>query len=160
MATILQDGVTISDLRQQPEFFDTIADRVWRAWWERRGSPIEYVNERLRKNIDPAPIPFTLVGHVGGTFAGTASVVLTDLSERPQYSPWVAAVWVDPEYREQGIGAALVERAIQVSILCGIARLYLCASRERRTFYAKRGWTALEADVGEHRLTVLVRDVS
>ena len=31
---------TISDLRQCPEFFDTVAERIWRAWWEPDGHPL------------------------------------------------------------------------------------------------------------------------
>ncbi len=58
----------------------------------------------------------------------------------------------------RGVGAALVDRATQAAFVLGIRRTYLCASRERRDFYVKRGWTHIEEDVGEDQLTVLVRD--
>jgi N-acetylglutamate synthase-like GNAT family acetyltransferase len=155
-----RETFAISDLRQQPAFFNAVVDRIWRAWWEVRGYPIEYIAERLLETMNAAPIPFALVAHAGAKFVGTVSVVVSDLLERPQYSPWVAAVWVDPEYRKHGAGAALVERAVRASFFLGIDRAYLCASRERRDFYAKRGWTRIEEDVGEGRLTVLTRDAS
>ena len=149
---------TISDLRQRPEFFDTVADRIWQAWWKAKGHPAGYIAVRLRENLNPAPIPFALVAHDGAEFLGTASVIASDLAERPQYSPWVAAVWVDPPARGIGIGAALVEQAARDCFTLRIGRAYLCARPERTGFYARLGWVAIEQDVGDRGLSVLIRD--
>ena len=59
---------TISDLRQRPEFFDTIAERIWRAWWKADGHPLDYIQGRLRENLNARPLPFALVAHDGGRF--------------------------------------------------------------------------------------------
>jgi hypothetical protein len=37
---------TVSDLRQCPEFFDIVADRIWRAWWRDAGHPLDYISFR------------------------------------------------------------------------------------------------------------------
>ena len=87
----------ISDLRRYPAFFDTVADRIWRAWWEPSGHPLAYIASRLRENMEATPIPFALVAHDGERFLGTASVIESDLEERPQLTPWVAAVWVEED---------------------------------------------------------------
>ena len=34
----------ISDLRQQPEFFDIVADRIWRFSWKDAGYPLDLHN--------------------------------------------------------------------------------------------------------------------
>src|ERR1700682_1881021 len=102
---------TISDLRQCPVFFDTVADRIWQAWWEASGTPVDCISGRLRENMEATPIPFALVAHDGGTFLGTSSVIASDLAERPQLTPWVAAVWVEAQARRRGVGGALVQRA-------------------------------------------------
>src|ERR1700760_3699843 len=104
---------TISDLRQQPQFFDPVADRIWQAWWQPNGHPLEYITGRLKENLQDTPIPLALVAHHGGTFLGTASLIASDLDERPELTPWVAAVWVEEIARGHGIGAALIERATQ-----------------------------------------------
>ena len=150
-------NVAISDLRQQPAFFDAVADRIWRAWWKERGFPADYITGRLRENMAPTPIPFALVAHRGDTFLGTSSVIAADLEERPQYSPWVAAVWVDPKYRMQEIGSALVERAVSDAFALNIRRAYLYAEKERRRFYTRQGWRPIEENVGERKVTVFVR---
>jgi predicted N-acetyltransferase YhbS len=150
-------NLTISDLRQQPAFFDAVADRIWRAWWKERGFPASTITGRLQENMTPSPIPFALVAHRGDTFLGTSSVIAADLKERPQYSPWVAAVWVDPKYRMQEIGSALVARAVDDAFALHFRRVYLCAEKERRRFYTRQGWQPIEENVGERKVTVFVK---
>jgi GNAT superfamily N-acetyltransferase len=148
---------TISDLRQRPEFFDTVADRIWQAWWKDGGHPLETISGRLRENLNAEPIPIALVAHDGAAFLGTSSVIASDLEERPDYTPWVAAVWVEPQVRSQGIGAALVERGAHDCFALGFSRAYLCARPARTAFYERLGWIPIERDVGEHGLTVFIR---
>jgi N-acetylglutamate synthase-like GNAT family acetyltransferase len=149
---------TISDLRQRPEFFDIVATRIWQAWWEPNGTPLDDIAGRLRENMDATPIPFALVAHDEGMFLGTTSVIASDLAERPRFSPWVAAVWVEPEARERGIGAALVDRATQDCFALGVSRAYLCARPRMSRFYEELGWTIIERKVGPHRMGVFIRD--
>jgi N-acetylglutamate synthase-like GNAT family acetyltransferase len=149
---------TISDLRLRPEFFDAVADRIWQAWWKADGYPLDYISGRLHQNMSDTPIPFALVAHDGARFLGTASVIASDLAERPQLTPWVAAVWVEPQARARGIGAALVDRATQDCFALGVSRLYLCARPQRSNFYERLGWTPIERNVGQHNLGVFIRD--
>lgn len=131
---------TISDLRQRPEFLDRVALRIWQAWWRDSGHPLDYISGRLRdENLNADPIPFALVAHDGTECLGTSSVIEADLAERPQFSPWVAAVWVEPQARRRGIGAALVEHAAQGCFALGVSRAYLCARPERSGFYEGLG---------------------
>jgi GNAT superfamily N-acetyltransferase len=149
---------TISDLRRRPEFLDTVADRIWKAWWRESGQPLDYIAGRLaRENLNADPIPFALVAHDGPKFLGTSSVIVADLPERPQLTPWVAAVWVEPQARRRGVGAALVDRAALDCFTLGVASAYLCARRERAGFYQRLGWIPVERDVGPHRLDVFIR---
>ena len=149
---------TISDLRQQPAFFDAVADRIWRAWWKECGFPADYIVGRLRENMNAAPIPLALVAHDGDAFLGTVSVIAADLEDRPQYTPWVAAVWVDPEFRQRQVGRAMVAHAANSVFAQGISRAYLCAPPERHNFYLRQGWTALEEGIGKRSVTVFVKD--
>jgi GNAT superfamily N-acetyltransferase len=148
----------ISDLRQRPEFFDIVADRVWRAWWKEIGYPLDYITGRLQENLNAEPLPIALVAHDGAEFLGTASVIVSDLEERPRLTPWVAAVWVEPHARSRGVGGALVERAARDCFALGIARAYLCARPVLTGFYERLGWVAIERDVGKRGLTVFVQD--
>jgi predicted N-acetyltransferase YhbS len=151
-------NVAVSDLREQRGFFDVVADRIWRAWWKPHGVPLTYIARRLRETLGSERLPCALVAHVGETFAGTASVITSDLDERPQYTPWVAAVWVEPEFRSHRLARKLVERAVETAFAAGYPRVYLTTRPERRSYYAGLGWQIVEEPVGPLRLTVFVRE--
>ncbi|MGH0361433.1 GNAT family N-acetyltransferase [Sinorhizobium meliloti] len=38
-------------------------------------------------------------------------LIENDLDDRPQYTPWIAALWVEPDMRRRGIAAKLMEAA-------------------------------------------------
>ncbi|MDK1490089.1 GNAT family N-acetyltransferase [Sinorhizobium sp. 7-81] len=147
-------NVAISDLRAVPHFSDAIADRVWRAWWKPKGFPLEHIADLVRENLGSGPLPMAMVAHQGSTFFGTASVIASDMEDRPQYTPWVAAVWVDPTFRRQGIGGTIVGHAARAAFAAGADTVYLCAVPAKRTFYQGLGWSLHEQDVGDHRLDV------
>lgn len=147
----------ISDLRQRPEFFDVVADRTWREWWKDRGFGSDFIVDRLHESMNAAPIPITLVACDRNVFRGSSALIVSDLKERPHYTPWVAAVWVEPDARGQGIGRALVEHAADEGFALGHARIYLCAAPARRSYYVELGWTPIEDGVGPRHLTVFVR---
>jgi GNAT superfamily N-acetyltransferase len=149
---------SIPDLRQHPEFFGTVAERIWQAWWKDDGHPLSYIAGRLRENIEATPIPFALVAHNDAGFLGTVSVIASDLAERPQFTPWIAAVWVELEARRHGIGTALVNRATRESFALGFDRLYLCAGPQRSGYYENLGWTVIERGIGPRQMNVLSRD--
>jgi len=160
MSKSMSLAFTISDLRQHPEFFDTVASRIWQAWWEAEGASLDYISGRLRENMNEMPIPFALVAHDGEAFLGTASVIASDLAERPRLTPWVAAVWVEEGARGHGIGAALVDRAAQDCFALGMVRTHLCARPRMSGFYERLGWTLLERQVGRYGLDVFFRNAS
>jgi GNAT superfamily N-acetyltransferase len=147
-------NITISDLRAVPHFAADIADRVWRAWWKPKGVPLEHIAGLVQENLGLSPLPLALVAHQGSTFIGTASVIACDMDERPDYAPWVAAVWVDPQFRRRGIGGEIVRHAARAALMTGVDSIYLCALPAKRTFYQGLGWSLHEQNVGDHRLDV------
>lgn len=151
------DGFSISDLRARPGFVGDVADRVWNAWWRSKGVPLEYITGRVQENLVSTGIPLAIVAHHGDRFMGTASLIASDMDERPQYSPWIAAVWVEPECRGEGVGSALVNAAAQAAIGQGIEIVYLCASPANSLFYERMGWQRVETGVGNLNIFSLGR---
>jgi GNAT superfamily N-acetyltransferase len=148
----------ISDLRDRPDFAETVADRVWRAFWKKDGHPLSLLVGLVQENFGPGPIPTALVAHDGDRFIGTVSVIACDEETRPQYIPWVAALWVEPEHRRQGFGADLVARATEFAFQAGAEKAYLLSRTHRRPFYEDLGWSVLEANVPKDGLFILTKD--
>jgi GNAT superfamily N-acetyltransferase len=144
----------VSDLRATPGFIGIVADRIWREWWAPHGAALRDVERALGDCLDERDLPFTLVVSQGSLFLGTVTVVVSDLSERPQYSPWIAALWVEPEYRGRGLGEALMgEAESRVPRTVG-ETVYLCAKPHLRRYYRARGWQHIEERVGNDLLDV------
>lgn len=110
----------------------------------------------VQESFGAGSVPTALVAHEGDRFVGTASVIACDEGTRPQYTPWVAALWVEPGYRRRGIGAALVGRA--AAFEAGAGRAYLLSGPHRRAFYEGLGWSVLEALPSGENMLVLTRD--
>jgi predicted N-acetyltransferase YhbS len=109
----------------------------------------------VAESIDGTAVPFVVVAHKDGLFSGTGSVILSDLDERPEYTPWVAALWVDSEHRRRGVASALVREAPRGAFESGTDLVYLGALPDKRDFSERLGWQRLEENVGRNRLTVL-----
>jgi N-acetylglutamate synthase-like GNAT family acetyltransferase len=68
---------------------------------------------------------------------------------RPQYTPWIAALWVDPEFRSRGLAQALISAARQKLFNSGIEKVYLCATEENSPYYRARGFAQIETNVSQ-----------
>jgi N-acetylglutamate synthase-like GNAT family acetyltransferase len=76
---------------------------------------------------------------------GTATLLAHDVDTEqwPELSPWLAAVYVVPEYRQRGIGAALVNAIVAQATVLGVGALYL-STVGREEFYARLGWQVVD----------------
>jgi predicted N-acetyltransferase YhbS len=143
-------------LRERPQHADAVAERIWRAFWKHKGKPLKAIRDGLENFLEPGTrIPFALVAeHAGRACCGNALVIENDEPARPELTPWLAALWVDEAMRKQGVAAMLLREAIERSAALGVERMYLVARPALRAFYIRQGWTPIEDDVGEARLTV------
>jgi GNAT superfamily N-acetyltransferase len=146
----------ISNLRESPHFADTVAHHGWTAWWRGSGRTLAQYRAGLEPMITDEGIPMAAIAHEGETYFGSALLIANDLEARPQYVPWIAALWVDVPYRGQGIATALMQHLRDEAERLGYKSVYLCAEPKITPYYLARGWTQIEADV--EGLTVFVSD--
>ena len=137
----------ISNLRRVPRFADAIADRCWHAWWTDSGVSLSQYRAHLDPMIEDDGIPFALVAHQNEIYLGSVLVIDNDLEARPDYRPWIAALWVEANRRQRGIAAQLIETARREAAIRGHRACYLCATPENSAYYAARGFRLLESDV-------------
>jgi N-acetylglutamate synthase-like GNAT family acetyltransferase len=109
------------------------------------GVSVEQRMAALQKHAK-AQVPTTVIALSGSRLLGSASLIAHDMDTHPELSPWLASVYVAPEYRRRGIGSALVQRIVAEAASLELDRLYLFTPDKER-FYARLGWTVLERTV-------------
>jgi N-acetylglutamate synthase-like GNAT family acetyltransferase len=86
---------------------------------------------------------------------GSAAIVENDMDTKPELTPWLASVFVAPEYRNQGIGSQLVKHVMQKAKQAGIKAIYLFTP-DQTIFYQKLGWEVISTEeYREHSVTVM-----
>ena len=105
-------------------------------------------------------VPSVLVAASEGKLLGSANLVASDLPPRPERTPWLAQLFVEPTRRRAGVGADLVRAIIQRAKKCGHPRVYLYTSGTLPEYYSRLGWQLVErlAYLQRER-TVMVYDV-
>jgi predicted N-acetyltransferase YhbS len=99
--------------------------------------------ERLRACCGKSALPTIVVALSGAELCGSAMLIASDMDTRPDLSPWLAGVYVKVEYRNKGIGSALVTRIVTEAAALGVPRLHLCTDSPG-TLYTRLGWSAVE----------------
>lgn len=134
----------IVPLVERPDLVEQVSAWGFAEWGHLNpGQTLEERTVRIRgkMNVDRAPIAFVALDEED-RIAGTASLIFDDLEGDPR-NPWLASVFVPPEYRKKGIASALVRTVEDAARRLGYSRLYLFTS-SAPTLYAGLGWRALE----------------
>jgi GNAT superfamily N-acetyltransferase len=140
-----ENGVKVEHLAEHPGAIPTLAAWVYNQWghWMPPDATQETLAREFRRRTAPGQIPETFVAVEDGKPLGTASLVVHDLAERRDLSPWLAAVYVAPEARNRGIGSALVQAVMDEASALGAEDLYLFTP-DKMSFYGRLGWRVLE----------------
>jgi GNAT superfamily N-acetyltransferase len=135
----------VKHLAEHPDVIPTLAAWVYDQWghWMSPDTTPETLAAKFEGRTVPGRIPETFVAMEGEVPLGTASLVAHDLAERRDLSPWLAAVYVAPDCRNQGVGSALVRAVMDEALALGVEALYLFTPDKMR-FYGRLGWKVLE----------------
>jgi len=146
---------TIVSIREDPALIPVVAAWLWHEWGRRKGRTIEMVMARLSDRL-AADFEDTFVRLDNDVAVATASLVNADLDTRPDLSPWLASVFVDPPARGRGHAAALVRRVEDAARLAGVETLWL-HTEHAPGLYAKLGWEAVGPEMDHQFAVTLMR---
>ncbi|WP_284946798.1 GNAT family N-acetyltransferase [Acidisoma cladoniae] len=88
--------------------------------------------------------------------AGTASLTHHDLHEEWPLTPWLASVYVQPQYRGRGYASRLVRCVEDEARTAGVGRLWLYTGSSE-AFYARLGWVTERLTSDRGRTVCLMR---
>lgn len=148
--------IQIDYLANHPEHIPTVAQWHHNEWGHLSPNITMPARiERLHSHGARSGIPTTFVALAGDQPVGSASLVTSDMSIREELTPWLAAVYVTPTFRNAGIGSMLVLRVMKEARELGVRVLYLYTP-DRQSFYARLGWREREiCDYRGLKMTVM-----
>jgi predicted N-acetyltransferase YhbS len=131
-------SVEIGHLFEYPEHLGEVARWIHEEWWSNKpGHTVETMEARLGEASDRNAIPLSLVALRSGSPVGTVNLVANDNEERPDLTPWLAALLVLPEHRGHGVGSELVRSLVKEATRLGVKRVYL--GTDVPQYYARLG---------------------
>ncbi len=149
--------MNIHNLRDYPNHIPTLANWHYREWGQL--NPARTIEKRIASmhecmNSDPVPSMFIAVDD-DDNLAGSAALVAHDMDTHPELSPWLAAVYVAPEFRRRGIGSQLVRHVMSFARQHNLLPAYLFTP-DQEALYARLGWLTLKVEpYHNHQVTVM-----
>ena len=125
-------------LDECPQQMQLAADWFSRHWQNDSALYFASMRESLQRK-DGVP-RWWIVTEEDSIIAG-AGVIANDFHQRPDLTPNVCALFVEPAWRGRGLARRLLETIRQDCAEAGIARLYLIS--DHVGFYEKCGWQFL-----------------
>lgn len=135
--------MTILDLACEPQHISTLAAWHHQQWQALNpGDTLELRIARMQSYLDDNLLPSTFICLKDQQLTGSAALVKSDMDSHSELTPWLASVFVAPDFRRRGIGSKLVEHVMQRARQAGIARLYLFTP-DHAEFYRRLGWSSI-----------------
>lgn len=125
----------IFDLRQQPDMIPEAAAWFCRKW----NVPEQAYLDSMAESLAPgAAVPRWYVVLDGEKIIAGIGVIENDFHDRKDLTPNVCAVYVEPEYRKQGIAGRMLNHVCREMRESGVSTLYLLT--DHAGFYERYDW--------------------
>jgi N-acetylglutamate synthase-like GNAT family acetyltransferase len=144
---------------ERPDLAPVVASWLWAEFWRDGGHSLQETLEAVQASVIAPLMPKTFVLLVDGKPVGTASLAAQDLDERPDLTPWLAGVFIEPEARGRGLVASLIAAVEQECRKASIRTLWLYTRRAEKV-YLRSGWRTVETVTrGEKSYALMRRDL-
>jgi GNAT superfamily N-acetyltransferase len=166
----LASQIQIASLADHLDLVPAVAQWLYQEWdYLYPGGSLQTRTQQVYERAQPEGIPTVFIALAEGTPVGTSCLLEYDsavdraieaahladvargqadpkwLETRVIPTPWLASVYVIPEYRRRGIASRLVCHAMQTAQRLGIETLYLYTDTAgAEALYQSLGWQVLE----------------
>jgi GNAT superfamily N-acetyltransferase len=149
----------IVHVREQPQHLMTVAEWIHRQWWSETDTPVESIARWLETHLGESGFPTTLMAVSDDEVVGSVSLHETEADDRPDYKPYLGALFVKPSHRGRGLGQALVRAVEAHASQLGHTVIYLNAAEAAAGLYEKLGWQIVERTYGRKKLNIMRRSI-
>lgn len=151
--------IILKQLSQCPEHLEAVGRWIYEEWWSKRCDSPEVVFNWLRSHTKLDTVPYSVIALAEGEPVGSCCVIENDCIHRPQYAPWVAAVYVRPNFRRRGIASMILHEAALIAARARIEALLIDCLAVTASVYEKNGWAIYEREVGDKESVVMLRKI-
>ncbi|MBN2402463.1 MAG: GNAT family N-acetyltransferase [Spirochaetes bacterium] len=144
----------ITILTKHPEYAPILAFWAYKEWYQTRSITFDLVIKAYEERTKNAKIPVTWIVIEDEIPVGMVSLKENDLWSRKDLNPWLASLFVLPEYRNRGLGYLLIRQVIEKAKSLKYNRLHLFTESDKynlENYYIKSGWSFLEKEKGNDK---------
>jgi len=154
-----RDGPRVAYLADHRKYIPRLARWAYDQWREFLSSPergIDQVLDSLRARLNHDRLPLTLVLLDGDTLLGAVSLKIYDMEDRADLSPWLAGLFVNPDFRGRGYGGMLVGACEEKAVELGMSALHLFTP-DAEEYYLPLGWSVMERPAYRGRMVSIMK---
>ncbi|MCM1991539.1 GNAT family N-acetyltransferase [Oceanirhabdus seepicola] len=146
---MLQEDIKIENLLLNLEHIELVANWVYQEFCE--GKPDRTVDFVINcfKNRNLNKTPISLIALIDNKCVGVVSIFDNDLETRPELTPWLAGLYVDPNYRCKGVADKLINAVLKICKNMNYDTVFL-RTEHTANYYKKHGWTFVEDTTDEY----------
>jgi len=141
----------IKPLSECSDFAPILAFWSYRQWYKNRPVPFEAVVKSYIERAKNSTLPVSFVAIEDSLPAGMISLKKDDMWSREDINPWLASLYVLPDFRGKGMGKMLIDTVIEQSKNLGLQKIFLFLGQsEQKTlekYYLKLNWQFYENGV-------------
>lgn len=115
----------VISVRECPEYKD-IAIKYFQSKWATENSMKVYDDCITNSITTSNPLPQWYLLMDNNKTIGCAGLITNDFISRMDLYPWICAIYIEEEYRGNGYGSILIEKAKKDAKINGFSNLYLC----------------------------------
>ena len=141
---------------ERPDLVDIAAEWIWTAFWKENSYSLDDICALVAGSnaiVGPAQCFVLLVDREP---VGTASLIVNDLSSRPELTPWLAALYVRTDTRGHGYALDLIRAVEAAASVAGFDSIWLYTSTAEG-LYLNAGWEPVERFERKGQPAVLMR---
>ncbi|WP_160154656.1 GNAT family N-acetyltransferase [Microbulbifer sp. ALW1] len=161
LITSSNQSMDIVDLAQVPQAIETLARWHYDEWQQLypEESLADFIAD-LRASTAAIPVPSTFVARENDVLIGSISLLERDMEIDEPWTPWLANLFVHPDYRQRGVGKQLIKHLTQFCRANAVKQLYLFTP-ESRSYYETLGWTLVRRQAYKGQMVdIMVRAIS
>lgn len=125
-------AIRIDYLANHPQHCQQVVDWVWENWDQHLDYKYEDTRDEFFSSAVTDKLPLTCIALDDDKPIGMIALIEVDYIDRPNLGPWVTDIFIEPAYRNQGIGARLFDKIYDVAYKLGYKKVYLWTEHPQR----------------------------